>query len=78
MIIRYCAKGIAAILASELDMVLVAEAGNGREAVEQFHAHRPDITLMDLQMPVMGGSDATAAIRKDFPDVRIIFKTVRE
>jgi DNA-binding NarL/FixJ family response regulator len=68
-------EGIAAILASEPDMVLVAEAGNGREAVEQFRAHRPDITLMDLQMPVMGGSDAIAAIRKDFPDARIIVLT---
>ncbi|MGA7077935.1 MAG: response regulator transcription factor [Terriglobales bacterium] len=68
-------EGIAAILASEPDMVLVAEAGNGREAVEQFRAHRPDITLMDLQMPVMSGSEAIAAIRKDSPDARIIVLT---
>src|SRR5579862_1810967 len=60
-------EGIAAILAGEPDMVLVAEAGNGREAIEQFRAHHPDITLMDLQMPVMSGSEAIAAIRKDFP-----------
>lgn len=68
-------EGIAAILASEADMVLVAEAGNGREAIEQFRAHRPDITLMDLQMPLMGGGEAIVAIRKEFPDARIIVLT---
>ena len=68
-------EGIAAILASEADMVLVAEAGNGREAIEQFRIHRPDVTLMDLQMPVMGGGEAILAIRKEFPDARIIVLT---
>jgi DNA-binding NarL/FixJ family response regulator len=68
-------EGIAAILASEADMELVAEAGNGREAIEQFRAHRPDITLMDLQMPLMGGGEAILAIRKEFPDARIIALT---
>ena len=68
-------EGIAAILASEPDMVLVAEANNGREAIEQFRTHHPDITLMDLQMPIMSGSDAIVAIRKDFPDARIIVLT---
>ena len=68
-------EGIAAILASEADMALVAEAGNGREAIEQFRAHRPDITLMDLQMPLMGGGEAIVAIRKEFPDARIIVLT---
>lgn len=68
-------EGIAALLADETDMVLVGEAGNGREAIEQFRAHRPDITLMDLQMPIMGGSDAILAIRKEFPDARIIVLT---
>ncbi len=68
-------EGIAAILASETDMVLVAEAGNGREAIEQFRIHRPDITLMDLQMPVMGGGEAILAIRKEFPDARSIVLT---
>jgi DNA-binding NarL/FixJ family response regulator len=68
-------EGIAAVLAGEADMVLVAEAGNGREAVEQFRAHRPDITLMDLQMPLMSGSEAIAAIRKEFPGARIIVLT---
>lgn len=68
-------EGIAAILASEADMVLVAEAGNGREAIEQFRAHRPDITLMDLQMPLMGGGETILAIRKEFRDARIIVLT---
>jgi DNA-binding NarL/FixJ family response regulator len=68
-------EGIAATLASESDMVLVAEATNGREAIELFRTHRPDITLMDLQMPVMNGSDAILAIRRDFPDARIIVLT---
>jgi DNA-binding NarL/FixJ family response regulator len=68
-------EGIAAILASETDMVLVAEAGNGREAIEQFRTHRPDITLMDLQMPLMGGAETILAIRKEFPDARIIVLT---
>ena len=68
-------EGIAAILTSEADMVLVAEASNGREAIEQFRTHRPDITLMDLQMPVMGGGEAILAIRKEFPDARIIVLT---
>ena len=68
-------EGIAAILASEADLLLVAEASNGREAIEQFRTHRPDITLMDLQMPVMGGSEAIVAIRKEFPDARIIVLT---
>jgi len=68
-------EGIAAILASEADMALVAEAGNGREAIEQFRTHRPDITLMDLQMPLMSGIEAIVAIRKEFPAARIIVLT---
>lgn len=68
-------EGIAAVLASETDMVLVGEASNGREGLEQFRAHRPDVTLMDLQMPVMNGTDAIIAIRKEFPDARIIVLT---
>ena len=68
-------EGIAAVLANETDMVIIAEAGNGREAVEQFRAHRPDVTLMDLQMPDMNGTDAIIAIRKDYPDARIIVLT---
>jgi DNA-binding NarL/FixJ family response regulator len=68
-------RGIAAIIASQPDMSLVAEASNGREAVEQYRTHRPDITLMDLQMPEMNGLDAMIAIRTEFPDARIIMLT---
>ena len=68
-------EGIAAVLATEKDMVLVAEASNGREAVEKFCAHHPDVTLMDLQMPVMNGTDAIIEIRRDFPNARIIVLT---
>jgi len=68
-------RGIAGLIALEPDMELVAEAANGREAIDQFHAHRPDITLMDLQMPEMGGLDAINTIRGEFPDARIIVLT---
>ena len=68
-------EGIAAVLGTEADMVLVAEASNGREAIEQYLAHRPDVTLMDLQMPVVNGTEAILAIRKEFPDARIIVLT---
>jgi DNA-binding NarL/FixJ family response regulator len=68
-------EGIAAVLGSETDIVLVAEASNGREAIEKFRTHRPDVTLMDLQMPLMNGTDAILAIRKEFPDARIIVLT---
>ncbi len=66
---------IAALLATQPDMSLVAEASNGREAIERFRAHRPDITLMDLQMPEMNGLDAMIAIRDEFPEARIIVLT---
>lgn len=68
-------EGIAASIARQPDMVLVAEANDGKEGVEQFRVHRPDITLMDLQMPAMSGIEAITAIRKDFPDARIIVLT---
>jgi DNA-binding NarL/FixJ family response regulator len=68
-------EGIAAVLASEEDMFLVAEASNGREAIEQFRTHRPDITLMDVQMPEVNGIDAIVKIREEFPDARIIVLT---
>jgi DNA-binding NarL/FixJ family response regulator len=68
-------NGIAALLATQPDMCLVAEASNGREAVQQFRAHRPDITLMDVQMPVMNGVDALLAIRGEFPEARVIMLT---
>src|SRR5215472_4537564 len=67
--------GIEALVSSQTDMVVVAECSNGRDAVQQFRAHRPDVTLMDLQMPEMGGTDATIAIRHEFPDARIIVLT---
>jgi DNA-binding NarL/FixJ family response regulator len=54
---------------------LIAEASNGREAIDQYRTYRPDITLMDLQMPEMNGLDATIAIRSEFPDARIIMLT---
>jgi DNA-binding NarL/FixJ family response regulator len=68
-------EGIAAVLAGETDMVLVAEASNGREAVEQFRAHRPDVTLMDVQMPELNGIDAIVKIREEFPSARVIVLT---
>jgi DNA-binding NarL/FixJ family response regulator len=68
-------QGIAALLATQPDIIIVAEASNGREAVQLFRAHRPDITLMDLQMPEMNGLDATIAIRGEFPEARIIVLT---
>ena len=67
--------GIATLLLPESDMTLVAEAANGREAITKFRESRPDITLMDLQMPVMGGFDAILAIRSEFPEARIIVLT---
>ena len=68
-------QGIAGLVAVQPDMTMVAEAVNGREAIQQFRAHRPDITLMDLQMPEMSGFDALIAIRGEFPDARIIVLT---
>jgi DNA-binding NarL/FixJ family response regulator len=68
-------RGIALLLSTEPDLELVAEADNGRQAIQQFRAHRPDVTLMDLQMPEMGGVDALSAIRAEFPDARIIVLT---
>jgi DNA-binding NarL/FixJ family response regulator len=68
-------EGIAAVLEHRNDMVLVGEAKNGREAVECFRASRPDVTLMDLQMPEMGGIQAIIEIRKEFPAARIIVLT---
>jgi DNA-binding NarL/FixJ family response regulator len=68
-------EGIAVLIASQSDMQLVGEASNGLEAIEQFRTHRPDITLMDIQMPEMAGIDAMSAIRGEFPDARIIVLT---
>jgi len=68
-------QGIAGLVAVQSDMILVAEASNGREAIQQFRIHRPDVTLMDVQMPEMNGVDAIIAICGEFSDVRIIVLT---
>ena len=68
-------KGVAALIETQTDMELAAEAGNGRQALEQFRRHRPDITLMDLQMPGMSGIEAISAIRGEFPEARVIILT---
>jgi two-component system, NarL family, response regulator len=68
-------EGIAALIGIQSDMQLIGEASNGREALEQFRTHHPDVTLMDLQMPEMSGIDAISAIRGEFPDARIIILT---
>src|SRR5260370_36184998 len=68
-------QGIAGLVAVHSDMSLVAEASNGREAIQQFRAHHPDVTLMDLQMPEMNGLDPMIAIRGAFPEARLIVLT---
>jgi DNA-binding NarL/FixJ family response regulator len=68
-------QGVAGLVATQADMNLIAQAANGREAIQQFRRHRPDITLMDLQMPEMSGLDAIIAIRAEFPEARIIVLT---
>ena len=68
-------EGIGALVNLEPDMQVVAQAGTGREAIEKFKEHRPDVTLMDLQMPDMDGIDAIMGIRSAFPNARIIVLT---
>ncbi len=68
-------EGVAAVLDPQEDIVLVGEAGNGREAVEGYRLWRPDVTLMDLQMPEMGGLEAVSAIMAEFPRARIVILT---
>jgi DNA-binding NarL/FixJ family response regulator len=68
-------EGIAAVIERQADMVLVGEATNGQEAIEYFRLHRPDITLMDLQMPEVSGIDAIIAIRREFSNARIVVLT---
>jgi DNA-binding NarL/FixJ family response regulator len=68
-------RGIAGLVSIQADMILVGEASEGREAIQLFRMHRPDVTLMDLQMPGMNGLDALIAIRNEFPDAKIIVLT---
>ena len=68
-------QGIAALINGESDMKLVAEASDGQEAIEKFRLHRPDVTLMDLQMPALNGIEAIIGIRSEFPNARIIVLT---
>jgi DNA-binding NarL/FixJ family response regulator len=68
-------QGIASLVDGQSDMKIVAEASNGREAIQQFRTHHPDVTLMDVQMPEMNGVDAMVAIRDEFPEARIIVLT---
>lgn len=71
-------EGIATIIDSEPDMVLAAQATNGREAVTRFREERPDVTLMDLRLPDMSGIDALIAIRAEFPQARVVMLTTFE
>src|SRR3989441_10428794 len=71
-------EGIAAIINSQPDMVLIAEASTGTEAIQKFREHRPDVTLMDLRLPDMSGVDSLIAIRADMPEARIIMLTTFE
>src|SRR2546430_1674617 len=72
---RVFREELAMIFATQPDMNLVAQASNGREAIQQFRQHRPDITLMDLQMPDINGLDAMIAIHREFPEAKIIILT---
>ncbi len=65
-------EGIAALIKAEADMELVAEASDGEEAIKQFRLHRPDVTLMDVQMPNLNGIEAISRIKNEFPDAKII------
>ena len=68
-------EGIAALVRAEVDMSVVAEADDGAEAIEKFRLHRPDVTLMDVEMPSVNGIEAISKIRSEFPDARIIVLT---
>jgi DNA-binding NarL/FixJ family response regulator len=68
-------EGIATVIRNQPDMLLAAEASNGREAIQRFREHAPDVTLMDLRLPDMSGIDAMIAIRSEFPEARIIILT---
>jgi DNA-binding NarL/FixJ family response regulator len=68
-------EGIGLLVGTQPDMALVGEASNGREAIQLFRTHSPDVTLMDLQMPHMNGIETISAIRAEFPDAKIIVLT---
>jgi DNA-binding NarL/FixJ family response regulator len=68
-------EGMAMFIDSQPDMLMVAQASNGREAIECFREYKPDVTLMDLRLPDMSGIDATVGIRTEFPEARIIILT---
>jgi DNA-binding NarL/FixJ family response regulator len=68
-------EGVATIIRSQPDMLLVAEAANGKEALQRFREHKPDVTLMDLRLPDISGIDAMIAIRSEFPEARIVILT---
>jgi len=68
-------EGLATVIRNQPDLLLVAEASTGREAIQRFREHTPDVTLMDLRLPDMSGIDAMMAIRSEFPDARIIILT---
>lgn len=68
-------EGIALVINSHPNMLMVAQASNGREAIELFRVYKPDVTLMDLRLPDMSGIDTALAIRKEFPEARIIILT---
>src|ERR1700750_858945 len=68
-------KGIAALVNTEDDMKLVAEASSGEEAIEKFRTHQPDVTLMDIQLPGLNGIETISQIQKEFPGARIIVLT---
>lgn len=71
-------EGIAALIRSQSDMELIAEASSGNEGIQQFRTHQPDVTLMDLRLPDMSGIDAMIAIRGEFPEARIVMLTTFE
>jgi DNA-binding NarL/FixJ family response regulator len=71
-------EGIAAIIDNQPDMMMVAQASNGREGIQRFREHRPDVTLMDLRLPDISGIDAMIAIRGEFPEARIVMLTTFE
>jgi DNA-binding NarL/FixJ family response regulator len=71
-------EGLAAIINNQPDMVLVAQASNAQEAVQEFRKHQPDVTLMDLRLPDKSGIDALIAVRTEFPDARVIILTTFE